>query len=154
MSQQDVVVYHNERMRYAYCMILTVPRHFFLLGSIGLIILAIFVLIEILLFQVLGFPDFPGGLCGIFCSCCLMVLFSYRLFAFVPTSWIPFFANIWSASKTAYDRVRSAGNKAWTYVLGIEAWAVATLLAWYIYYTVLLDSFLITVGTRWNQNSE
>jgi hypothetical protein len=62
------------------------------------------------------FRDLPAGPYGIFFSCCLMVLFSYRFFA---SLWILPYARIWNASKAAFDRLRSAGNKAWVYVLGI-----------------------------------
>jgi hypothetical protein len=74
---------------------------------------------EAVLIGVWGFPDFPEGLYGISFVWCLVVFFLYHFFASIPNSLVPSFAHIWSASKAAYDRARSTGNKAWTYVLGI-----------------------------------
>ena len=76
-------------------------------ASFDLIVAAFLVLAEAWLIKSSGFPDFPGGLCGIFLSSCLMVFFSYRFFASVHTSWVPSFADI-----------RRAGKDAWGYVLG------------------------------------
>src|SRR6266852_6318750 len=90
----------------AHCMILTD-----FLTSFDLIVAAFLVVSEAIIIKTSGFSDFPGGLYGIFFSSCLMVFFSYRFFASVPFSWIPSFADTWSASKAAYDRVRRAGNK-------------------------------------------
>jgi hypothetical protein len=95
-------------------MILT--GYFSLLIPNDLIMAAYLVLAEAVLIGVWGFPDFPEGLYGIFASCCFL---SCRFSASVPTSWVPSFAHIWSASKAAYGRVRGAGNNAWVYVLGI-----------------------------------
>lgn len=69
-----------------------------------------FVFAETVLIGVWGFPDFPEGLYGIFFSCCVTVFFSFRLLTSVPTSWIPSFSHIWSASKAAYNRIQSAEN--------------------------------------------
>ena len=104
-------------MGYANCVTLT--GYISLLRSTDLMMAAFLILAEAVLIGVWGFPDLPEGLYGIFFSCCVVVFFSYRFLASVPVSWVPSFARIWSASKATYDRVRSAGNKALVYVLGI-----------------------------------
>jgi len=81
---------------------------------------AYLVLAESVLIGIWGLPDFPEGFYGTFFLCCIVFFFSCRFFASLPTSWVSFFAHVWSSSKAAYDRVWSAGNKAWVYLLGIE----------------------------------
>jgi hypothetical protein len=99
-------------------MILT--GYYFLSRSHDLMMVACIVLAEAVLIGVWGFPNFPEGLNGIYFSLCIVVLFLSHFFTSVLASWIPSFAHIWSASKEAYDRVRSAGKKAWGYVSGIR----------------------------------
>jgi len=77
VSQRDVAVYHDERMRYAHCMILTGN-----LTSMDLMVVAYLVLGEACLIKSLGFPDFPGGLYGI-------SLMLYRGFLFMPLLRVP-----------------------------------------------------------------
>ena len=67
------------------------------------------ILFEAILIIFVGFPNFPGGLYGTFFSCGAAVFFSYHSFA-----------HIRSVSKAAYNKVRSTGNKARAYVLGIR----------------------------------
>jgi hypothetical protein len=75
---------------------------------------ACIVLAEAVLIENSGIANIPG----LVFSCCLVVFFLYRFFASVTTSWVSSFAHIWSASKAAYDKVRSAGNKVRAYILG------------------------------------
>lgn len=86
-----------KRMRYAHCIVLTGLLVYSFMRRFELMAVAFLVVKEALLIQVLGFPDFPGSLYGISFSCCVVVFFSCR----------------------SFDRVRSAGNNTWAYVLGI-----------------------------------
>lgn len=86
------------------------------------------VLIEAMLLESWRLPD--DRIYCIFFSFDLVLFVLSRLFASIPASRVPF-AHIWRSSKAAlptlrtlsylltYDRVRRAGNKAWTYVSGI-----------------------------------
>lgn len=114
MPQRVAAVYHDERMVYVHCMIHTGSR----LTAEELKSSVYFMLAQGMLIMVWAVPDFPEGPYGIFFSFFIVVIFSCPLFTFVPTSWVPSFAHMWSTSKAAYDRVRNAGNKAWVYVLG------------------------------------
>ena len=77
------------------------------------------VLAEAVLIGVWGFPDYPEGINGFFFSCCVVLLFLSYSFTFVIASRAPYLTHIWSASKVTYGKVRSAGNKAWAFVLGL-----------------------------------
>ena len=66
-------MYHDERMRYAHCTILTGT-----LTSMDLMVVAYLVLGEACLIKSLGSPDFPGDLYGISLSCCIVVFFLCR----------------------------------------------------------------------------
>jgi hypothetical protein len=77
------------------------------------------VLAEAILIGIWGLPDLPEGLYGISFSCCVAIFFSSHFFATLLSSWVPSSTHLWSSSEAAYDRVQSAGSKAWIYVLGI-----------------------------------
>ena len=106
-------------MKYAHHMILTGYFLGLLTNASDLTMVALLVLDVVRFLEGGGFPIFPGSLHGIFFSCGLAIFLLYRFFASVPTSWVPSFAHIWSASKAAYRRIWSTVNKAWAYVLGI-----------------------------------
>ena len=95
----------NERG--AHCMVLTVlvksNINFFVTLFLFVILFGAWFILQY------GFPNYPGGLYGTFFSCGVVVFFSYHLFA-----------HIRSVSKAAYSKVRSAGNRVRTYILGIR----------------------------------
>ena len=95
-------------------MILT--EYISLLRSNSLMAAGCIVLAEAVLIGVWGFPDFDEGYTRITVSYTVVFYFSLPFFDSILTSWV---THIWSASKVAYGRVWSAGNKAWVYVLGI-----------------------------------